>query len=684
VKAARIAVAALGALFSIAMLLVGIAAMLGHPSAAALPALPLVGAPHFAMTPFGGFFTLVAGLVALPTSIYSAAYLARYERYSAAWFAVGYLLLLLAIVGIFAAADVISFTISWEVMTLSSCALVAFEWRDRAKVRAAVLMLAMSEFGTLAALLAFLLAARPAGSLDFGAIAQHGAVLAPGARTVVVVLSFFGFGVKAGILPFNAWLPRAYPAAPSNVAAIVAGALVTCGVYGMLLVNLVLVPQGALLFGILALAVGALSAIIGILYATIDDDLKRVLAFSSVENIGIVVAALGAGAIFFAMHRLDLAALGIGAGLWHMANHALYKSLLFLGAGAVDARVGTRRMNLLGGLARAMPVTAACFLAGALAIAAVPPLNGFASEWLALETLLRSAEIGPAPFKIGFVLAGALLALTAALAVTCFVKAYAMTFLGTARSDAARTVRGELSAAAGAGMTLLALTCVVAGLFPAYAVQLVDAALPAPLHGALAHALVPPFLVPGGGGLPQAFLRDFHALGATIGAGFVPPRGLVLLHRGGSANPVVFAMSTTYLAAFALVILGALFLAVRLAARRRSRARIWAGGLKPLLPEMTYTATGFSNPVRVIFEAVFHPRTVENTRESIHDHFRIAITREREDAFLSDRLVVEPLIAKARSYANDLARLHHGRLEGYVSYALAALVIVMLVAIFVG
>lgn len=672
--------AAVGAAIAGALLAAGITVMLGHPLQAVFASsFPILGTLRFAMTPFNGFFAAVTGIVALPTSIYSAAYLKRYaQQYSIGWFTAGYALLLLAIAGIFFAADVVSFTIAWEIMTLTSCGLVAFEWRERAKLRAALLMLGMSEFGTLAALLAFFIAARPAGSLEFAAIARHAAALSPSAQLCIVLLSFFGFGVKAGIVPFNAWLPRAHPEAPANVSALLSGVILNLGMYGMLLVDLILVPQGALLFGIIALIFGTLSAIVGILYATIEDDLKRMLAFSSIENLGIAVAAIGVGAIFLSMNHPQIAALGFGAGLWHMGNHALYKSLLFLGAGTVDAQAGTRNANLLGGLARAMPITAACFLIGALAIAAIPPLNGFASEWLALETLLRGAELAPLPFKVGFVLAGALLALTAALAVTCFVKAFAMTFLGPAHSDRARDVRGELSAAASTGMVLLAAACIVTGIFPAYVGQLIDAILPGALRGQLAYALLPPFLSPHGGYLPHAFVSDFQALGARIGAGTIPGPSLVLMHRGGAANPVVFAMSSTYIVAFAAILLVATFVAVRAVSRTRAlRARVWAGGIHPLLPEMTYTSTGFSNPVRVIFEAVFHPRTVENTREAVAEHFRVAITRRRQDVFVADRLATNPLVGGVRAIANLVARIHHGRLEGYVLYALGALIVVL-------
>jgi hypothetical protein len=229
-------------------------------------------------------------------------------------------------------------------------------------------------------------------------------------------------------------------------------------------------------------------------------------------------------------------------------------------------------------------------------------------------------------------------------------------------------------------MVLLAGACILSGIFPAYVVLAIDAALPGALHGALAHALLPAFLVPGGAGLPPAFLHDFAAIGASIGAGHVPGPGLVLLHRGGTANPVVFAMSSTYIAAFTILLLLAVVLGVRILARRPARpAPVWAGGLNPLSPEMTYTATGFSNAVRVIFDAVFHPRTVEHSRHTVAEHFRVAITRERDTPFLGERGVTRPLSTATEFVARLVARLHHGRLEGYVFYALAALLVTIVV-----
>jgi hydrogenase-4 component B len=671
-----------GVAIACAMVALGAAAILGRLPAITLGwTFPSIGTPRFAMTPFGGLFAVVAGIVALPVSVWSASYLSREQLGRASFaFTVCYCALLVSVAAVLAAADVISFAVSWEIMSLSACACILFDARRTGGARAAVAMLVASELGTLALLLAFLIAAGSASSLQFSAIERGAAALSPAQRTLVALLSFFGFGVKAGILPFNAWLRRAYDAASPSIAAIFSGALANLGLYGMVLVNVVLVPQNALLFGLLALAFGALSAIAGILYATIENRLKTVLAFSSIENLGIAVAAVGAGSTFLALGRSDLAALGIGAGIWHAGNHALYKSLLFLSAGSVDRASGTDNMNLLGGIARGMPVTSGCFLVGALAISSIPPLNGFASEWLVLQTLLRSAEVAPIPIKIGFVLAGAVLALTAALAATCFVKAFAMTFTGVARSESSQRSHRDPGIAARLAMLLLAFACLATGVLPSYVVQFIDAGLPNVLRGRLADALLPSFLSPAGGGLPQSFLSTFQTLGATIGAGTLPGRGLVLLHHNAQAT--VFAMSGTYIAVFAAFILVALYLFVKLVSRTKARsARVWAGGLRPLLPEMTYTATGFSNPVRVIFDAIFNPATVENTRSSVHEHFRVAIRRRRETEFFADRWIVRPANARIRDLASAIARMHHGRLGGYVFYTLAALVIVLLIAL---
>ena len=621
-------------------------------------------------------FLIVAAVVVLASSIFSASYLQRYlGRYSLKAFTAWYLLLFASIVLILIAADALLFLLAWEAMSILSYLLVNFEHRRDESSRAAYLMLGMGEAGFVAVAVALLVLAVKAGSLEFAAFKTAGPDLVPAARWLVFLLTFFGFGVKAGLVPVNTWLPRAHPAAPANVSAILSGVILNLGLYGIVRFNLDLAPVNMIGAGLVVLVVGTISALVGILYATTEDDLKAMLAHSSIENIGIVTVGLGAGIIFTAYGRPMPAGIAFVAAFYHMINHSIYKALLFLGAGTVNDRAGTRDLNRLGGLIRTMPWTAGAVLVGALAISALPPFNGFVSEWLTLQTMLRSAELPSIPVKIVFALCGAGLALTAALAVTCFVKMFAMGFLGMSRSEgAAKAVEAQSSSIF--PMVFLAALCLLLGVLPTYVIPALNRTLQ-PWTDASTDALVPPFFAsaPTHGTLPAPFVAEFHDLGAQVGQSVLPGRGLVVLHRGGEANPVVFAMSTSYMVVVlaGLLVLTYAIIRVWLTRRRKLlRRERWDGGLRLLLPEMSYTATGFSNPVRVIFDAVFRPTTVEDTRETVAEHFRNAIRREKETVHLVDKLVFLPVRSATLWFARGLALMHHGRLNAYASYVLLA------------
>lgn len=651
--------------------------------------LPLWAIPGLTMLalrldPLSALFVLMTGLVVLPASIHAGGELrsgsmAGRERS----FTIMSLALAAAIVMVLIAGDALLFLLAWEVMSILCYLLIASGRGDgQAEVGSGYLLLAMGEAGTLAAAVGFLLLAADAPSLEFAALKAAGVALGPLARWAVFLLTFFGFGVKAGLVPVNSWLQRAYADAPPAFAPVLAGVTLNLGLYGILRVNADLLPATAMASGLLALAVGTASALLGILYATTDNDLKVVLANSSIENAGIVVAASGAGMVFIAAGHPALGSIAFVAAIYHLSNHSLYKTLLFIGVGAVETQSGTRDMDRLGGLARAMPVASAAFLTGTLAIAGLPPLNGFVSEWLTLQSLLRAAELSSTGAKLVFALCGAALALTAALAVTCFVKVFAMTFLGMRRLPAGRRV-GEAGRPTLAAMGILGLLCLGLGLLPTYVIGLIDPVTMQLSTASGTEALVPPFFAPASGqpALPAAFAAEFHDLGAQVGQSVLPGRGLVVLHRGAEANPVVFAMSSTYLA---VALVGLLLLAwavVRLWLTRRRRlvrAERWDGGLRRLLPEMTYTATGFSNPVRVIFDAIFRPTTVEDTRDTVAEHFRNAIRREKAQVHLVDRVVYRPIRRLTLIVARQLAAMHHGNINAYVTYAFLALLIVLL------
>ncbi len=635
------------------------------------------------MDRLSALFVFVTGLVYLPVSIYSAVYMRPYlNRYSLRSFGIYYHLLFASIVLLLVAADVVTFLFSWELMSILSYLLVNYKHEDEYNTQAGYMMLAMSEAGALAAALALLLLAGTSGKLDFASLKAASAGISETMRWAVFLLSFFGFGVKVGLVPSNIWLPRAHPAATGNVSALLSGVILNLGLYGILRVNADMLPIHQTGPGVIVLIVGSISALVGILYATTENDMKKMLAHSSIENMGIMTAGLGAGFVFAASGHPILAGIAFTASLYHMTNHALYKALLFLGVGAVDVSVGHRDMDRLGGLIKFMPWTGLFVLVGALSIAALPPFNGFVSEWLTLQTMLRSAVLSSKAVKIVFALCGAALALTAALAVTCFVKAFAMSFLGISRSESAKAAV-EVKRSMRVSMGILALCCLLLGILPTYVIPVLDKAI-TPLTGAgVSDSLVPPFfsVTHGDAKFSDAFVSEFHDLGAQTGRGLLPGRGLVVLHQGAQKNPVVFAMSTSYTIVVLLLLLGGAFLIVKLLTKARTVVRrpAWDGGLRRLMPEMTYTATGFSNPVRVIFEAVFRPSTFDDRRETIAEHFRMAIKNGRKEVHVVDRYFYLPIARGVQWTALLLGRMHTGSVNVYAAYVLISLFIVLMI-----
>ena len=337
--------------------------------------------------------------------------------------------------------DAFSFLVAWEFMSLTSWALVISHHEDRENVRAGYIYLLMASFGTLALLLAFGLLAGSDGNYVFDAIrASH-----PNSRlaALVLILALVGAGSKAGVVPLHAWLPLAHPAAPSHVSALMSGVMTKVAVYGFIRIVFDLIGEPDWWWSIVSSLLAAITAVMGVLYALMQSDLKRVLAYSTIENIGIIFAALGLALAFKAEGLALASALALTAGLFHVFNHSLFKSLLFFGTGAVLNATGERDMERLGGLIHRMPQTAFVFLVGSVAISALPPLNGFVSEWLTFQAILLSPQLPSWGLKLLVPTVGALLALSAALAAACFVRAFGITFLGRPRAKAATPCAGD-------------------------------------------------------------------------------------------------------------------------------------------------------------------------------------------------------------------------------------------------
>ncbi len=595
----------------------------------------------YSIDPLAAWFLLVLSVVALPIALFSIGYVGHpHLRHRAAFVGSGFNVLLGSVELVFAAADAITFLFAWELMTLATAALVTTEQEVRENRRAAFLYLVMSHVGTGCLIAGFLAMASTAGSVEFSALLS-GTVASGGMRHVLFALFFLGFGVKAGVIPLHVWLPVAHPAAPSPISALMSGTLIKAGIYGLVRVCAFGLGVPSLSWGVIVVALGGLSAVLGVLYALMQHDLKRLLAYHSIENIGIILLGLGAGMMALAYGRSDVASVGFAASLYHVMNHAVFKTLLFLGAGGVVMTTGTRQIEEYGGLLRRMPWTGLWFLIGAMAISGLPPLNGFASEWLTFQAFLfgfrgSSDPLGHFLFPLG----GALLALTTALAAACFVKAFGITFLALPRSHAAAEAR-EPPLLMLASQAMLAIACIALGLFPGRVLSVLDGVL----------ASVPGF--------------DVRAK-MTRGA-FGMSSGLV------SLDYVIPAL-------LALALVAGVGLSAALSWRRGRAVRrvpTWGCGGE-LTAGTEYTATAFSKPVMMIFRAVYRPTREVEALAGASPYFPQEVRYRAHIEPTFERYVYEPLVGGVLKIAGALKVLQAGSLHAYLGYVIALVVCLVL------
>jgi hydrogenase-4 component B len=584
----------------------------------------------YAVTPLAAWFLLVLGLVSLPVALYSIGYLPHaIADARTALLGASFNVLLAAVALVFAAADIVTFLLAWEVMTLATAALVATEHEIQSTRRAAYVYLVMSHVGTGALLAGFLILASAAGSLSFDSVLA-GNVVTGRWRDALFVLFFLGFGVKAGVIPLHVWLPDAHPAAPSSISALMSAVLIKAGIYGLFRVCAFGLGVPDVNWGLAVMAAGALSAILGVLYALAQSDLKRMLAYSTIENAGIILLGLGAGMTAAALGSGALAAAGIAASLFHILNHALFKGLLFLSAGSVVMASGTRRFEELGGLIRRMPWTAAFFLIGALAVSGLPPLNGFASEWLTFQALLLGFASLPGVTRMNFPLAGALLAMTSALAAACFVKAFGTAFLAFPRSRAATDAR-ESPAIMLAPQGWLAALCVGVGLFPGAVLGTI---------GAVVDSLP-------GLRLPRGASPDIFSM-APGPAGFdhVTPLALGLTLAAGLLGAATFA-----------------------AAKAARRVPTWGCGGE-LGPVTQYTGTAFSKPLMMIFKTVLRPTREVEALADVSPYFPREVRYRTTIEPVFEQYLYRPLTTAILVVADRLKVLQAGSLHAYLAYVL--------------
>ncbi len=637
---------------SLAALLGAVAAVLALATGAASAGAPFDLLPslvpyvqfsvHF--DPLGAFFVLVLSLLGLALSLYSLGYARSfYGRKNVGVLGTFFNLLLLSTTLVFVASNAFFFLVVWEIMTLAAYCLVSFEHEQIETRKAGVLYFIMSHIGTGCLILGFLLLFQSAGDYSFAHFHTAGPQLAPGKRNAAFLLFLVGFGMKAGIVPLHIWLPAAHPVAPSNVSALMSGVLIKTGIYGMTRVFFDFLGTPPMWWGVTVLTIGTVSAVLGVLYALMEHDLKRLLAYHSVENIGIILMGLGASLMFLHTDHPVLASLALIAGLYHTINHASFKALLFLGAGAILHSTHTRNMEEMGGLIKRMPKTALFFLIGAVAISALPPLNGFVSEWLTYQSLLQGFHTTTSLVRLILPLSGAMLALTGALAAACFVKAFGITFLAQPRSEHAAKAH-EASPTMLLGMGILTAACIFLGLFPTTFLVLLDA---------VTHQLI----------------------GQAISAQLTLANGLVLSgvqEQGGTVSTLGITLMAVCLAPVPL--------ALWLVFSRGAKVRIgptWDCGLKGLTPAMEYTATGFSKPLRMIFKALFRPRREVQLDYDYSPYFARNIRFEThiEEAF--EKRVYRPLNQAILRLSRRMRALQAGSIQAYLIYIFVTLLVLL-------
>jgi hydrogenase-4 component B len=603
---------------------------------------------HLRLDLLSGYFLVVIGLLAIFASIYSVGYVKGFLGHRSVTSLVSfYALFLMGMFLVVLADDALFFLIAWEMMAAASYFLVLYEDERIENRRAAFLYLVVAHVGAIAILLSFgIMAGLATGFKGFEGYtfdAMRETELPVGWASVAFLLAFFGFSAKAGVIPLHVWLPEAHPVAPSNVSALMSGVMLKTAIYGIVRVVFDLIADFPWWWGALVLVFGLVSAVMGVLYALMQHDLKRLLAYHSVENIGIILIGIGLAMIFTSFAMSQLAALALIAGLYHTMNHAMFKGLLFMGAGSVLHATRERNMEEMGGLIRFMPWTAVLFLIGCISISALPPFNGFVSEWLTYQAFLLSPALPSPLLNLLIPLGAALLALTSALAAACFVKAFGVTFLGHQRGHHHGLVH-EVRWSMRIGMLLAALTCLGLGVLPTFMINWMDP---------IAQELT--------GGSIAASASGFGWMWLTpIAAG-----------RASYSAPIAFIGILT------VVVVVYLLLHARPSAIHR--APLWDCGFEKVTARMQYTATSFAMPLRRIFGFLFSikehvkqlpPDTHPAFPERLHYHLRV------RDRFWN--WLYQPVVDASFWLSRRIGRMQHGRIQVYLIYSFVTILVLLI------
>ena len=619
------------ALLSIALAGIGFSALAGTPETAVLaiglPDLPF----HLRLDPLSAFFLVILGLASAGISVFAGGYFREGEGTPPGLMCLQYQMFLVGMAMVLLADDAYAFMVSWELMALASFFLVTTNHRIPEIQRAGYLYLLIAHIGAIAILLCFGVLQANTGDYTFANMRAQS--LSNFWASAAFLLALFGFGAKAGILPLHIWLPEAHPAAPSPVSALMSGVMLKTAIYGLARVSLDLIETPLWWWGVVALVLGLATALFGAVFAAAQVDMKRLLAYSSIENIGLIVMGLGLAIVFAAYRMPALAALALTAMLYHCLNHAIFKSLLFLGTGSVLHATHERSLGKLGGLMRYMPWVAVTTLVGVIACAGLPPTNGFVSEWLLLQSFLFTGGLPNPYLKMLVPIFAAGVALVAALAGYVMVKFYGVIFLGRPREDKLAVARdaGPLERV---GLAWLTAGCLLLGLFPVAVIEVIDP---------VTYTLL-------GGGLAQSGRLGDWLLLAPVSA------------ERASYSPLLVLILT------AAIMLFAFLMVRRLYHGNIRRAAPWDCGFPWQTSRMQDSAEGFGQPIRQIFEPFYRMRRELPSPFDSAPHYRVDV----EDPMW--RWIYLRIASMTERASRLVGMLQRGRISIYLLYSFLTLV----------
>lgn len=598
----------------------------------------------FLFNPLSGLMIAVISILALAAQIYGLNYFDEYKDghgLGSAGFFMN--LFVAAMLCVIAADNAFWFLVFFELMSLTSYFLVIIE-QKKSSVKGGFMYMVMAHLGFFLIMISFFTMYGITGSFEFSSF--RATEFSPAIASLVFMFCFIGFGCKAGMIPFHSWLPMAHPEAPSNVSALMSGGMIKIGIFGMIKVGVDLLQSCPvqLWWGIVVLLMGAISSVLGVVYALNEHDIKRLLAYHSVENIGIILLGVGIGFIGMALNSAVLAVIGFVAALYHLFNHAMFKGLLFLGAGSVLHATGTRNMNILGGLAKRMPTTSICFLIGSLAISAVPPLNGFVSEWYTYQSMITAIFTGNPVVEFASAFSIVALAITGALAVACFVKAYGVTFLSTPRSKSAADAH-EVGGAMRFSMILLAAICIIAG-------------------------ICAPWVAP---------------IFANISTSLVASPAIPVVAGGASVNPVLSSIMSTPV--ITIMVIGGVAIAAIIGAIANKggygvRKDPWDCGYKPDAT-MPVIATTFASEVRMFLGPLYNMRdALSSGKQRIISMYQGVVRGSSVVETWGDKYIIDTIARFVEWLSQKVQVLESGDFRRYIIYIVVALIFFICLFVF--